>query len=277
PAPRLERPAPPAPASLPAAPPRDLGATERQAVELVWFAQGRLAALRRHWGELLGPEPGGAEGRAEAELTGARRDAFAVLTVPPPGGLDSLGDAIRAAVSVYERFEPPGLVLVGQIVLPFDELQTLRAAAAVLSALGATDRRVKELVGPLAELAQEPMLEGCSQAVEALLEPLRERYAQARRGAPQDSLQDHVERILLRQRAYQRRSVFGPTSIRALLVSLDGQLAVPTYLPEDAAPRLPLMTSFPARLVAELHPRQDQLEACPYALRALVLGRIFSV
>ncbi|MBI4699884.1 MAG: DUF2169 domain-containing protein, partial [Deltaproteobacteria bacterium] len=82
--PRGERQAPASPAPLPAPLPREQVAPEHQAVELVWFEQGRPAALRQHWGELLGPVPGEAEGRsepwrAEALLAGARRDAFAVL------------------------------------------------------------------------------------------------------------------------------------------------------------------------------------------------------
>jgi hypothetical protein len=48
---------------------------------------------------------------------------------------------------------------------------------------------------------------------------------------------------------------------------------VPAYLPEAAAARLPLFHHFPARLVAEVLPAQDQSEPRPVALRIGALAR----
>ena len=48
---------------------------------------------------------------------------------------------------------------------------------------------------------------------------------------------------------------------------------MPAYLPEAAAKALPLFLRFPARVIAEVHPREDEVEEHPAALRVLALAR----
>ena len=64
------------------------------------------------------------------------------------------------------------------------------------------------------------------------------------------------------------------TWTRALIIT--GETTLPCSLPEALTEALPLYSTFPARLVCELYPRQDQYEDNPKALKALSLGRIIT-
>jgi 1,6-anhydro-N-acetylmuramate kinase len=66
--------------------------------------------------------------------------------------------------------------------------------------------------------------------------------------------------------------VLGGTWIRAQLDATGGG-AVPVYLDEALAERMPLFRRFAVRLIAEVHLAQDQFEAHPHALRAIAVAR----
>jgi hypothetical protein len=66
--------------------------------------------------------------------------------------------------------------------------------------------------------------------------------------------------------------VFDGPCLRALL-SKDAA-ALPAYLPEALADKLPLVTQMRARLIAEVSASQDQYESHPHALRVVALGRV---
>jgi hypothetical protein len=83
-----------------------------------------------------------------------------------------------------------------------------------------------------------------------------------------------IERMLLDRHAFQRRELLGSTWTRAQLVT--GATTLPCYLPEALTEALPRYSAFPARLVCEIYPRQDQYEDNPKALKALALGRIIT-
>jgi hypothetical protein len=94
--------------------------------------------------------------------------------------------------------------------------------------------------------------------------------------------------VLLEQRKYQRRAVFGGSHLRCLL-RLDTADAMPArppggkgslsttaiavYLPECTAAMLPLSARFRVRLVGEIRLSTDPVEAHPLALKVLALAR----
>ncbi|HMY18786.1 MAG TPA: hypothetical protein PKA58_20805, partial [Polyangium sp.] len=70
------------------------------------------------------------------------------------------------------------------------------------------------------------------------------------------------------------RDVLGGTYLRMLLrLSQDGQPFV-GYAPMDTAKKLPMFRRFRARIIAELHPWQDQYETRRESLRALAIGTV---
>jgi hypothetical protein len=108
---------------------------------------------------------------------------------------------------------------------------------------------------------------------------VRDAWTKSSRRLPADYLDVHAQRLLLEQRSYQARGLWNDTYVRAILVPGEhdgGRLrsGIPTYLPASIAKQLPLFARFPARVLAEAFPQQDQLETCPVALRAIALGRV---
>ena len=103
---------------------------------------------------------------------------------------------------------------------------------------------------------------------------IHEALGQSKRAVTSDHVEAQVERALLEQRHYQRRKVFGAKHLRGLLVPVGGRDPVPAYLPEALRTRLPLFESFPARLIAEVSPRQDRNESHWLSLRVLALARL---
>lgn len=91
---------------------------------------------------------------------------------------------------------------------------------------------------------------------------------------PPGYLEAHTERRSLEQRRYRRRTMFGRTYLRALLTQAGASEPIPVYLPEGLARDLPLYQRFPARLLAEVHLRQDQFEIHPSALKAPAVARV---
>ncbi|MFT3766434.1 MAG: hypothetical protein QM820_13115 [Minicystis sp.] len=122
---------------------------------------------------------------------------------------------------------------------------------------------------------------------EGLTRRIDQAFAQGKRAVPGDYVEAQRERVLLEQRRYQRRAVFGDKHLRALL-RFDGDAppakaasgktaapntAVPVYLPESIAAQLPLQARFRARFVAEVRLAADPAEAHVAALRVLALAR----
>jgi hypothetical protein len=88
--------------------------------------------------------------------------------------------------------------------------------------------------------------------------------------------------LLLEQRRYAIRKVFGGEFIRALLSVYvpDGQAkgsdaSIPVYMPKALDQTLPMLVSMKVRLIVEAHLQQDPYDTSPYALRTVALGRSY--
>ena len=177
------------------------------------------------------------------------------------------------AIGDRGRFTPPLVVIGGELRFPFDEIETLRTAAAAAKPLARDDKRLTDLLEMLGELLETPLLQGSPSAVDSLLRDLQAAVQQSKRALPVKYLDAHLERVLLEQRRYQRRTVFGGPCLRTLLTPG----ALPAYLPASLAEKLPLVTQLRARLIAEVNPSQDQYESHPHALRVVALGRVMAL
>ncbi|MBI4701651.1 MAG: DUF2169 domain-containing protein [Deltaproteobacteria bacterium] len=258
-------------------------AAPSEIVELVWFDQPAVERVRSQWRELcvaleFAPrDPQHDLAGVDPQLARDHHTSFGVLTEASLCDQRGLGAAIREAVSTSGRFTPPLVLLSGKLELPFAELEILKATAAAVAPLGGDDKKLKEILGNVQELLATPLLHGSADAVTNVTELLRKHYAQGRRTVSLQQLDDNVERSLLEQRRYQKRTIFGGQWIRALFAFKGAKESIPTYLPESLDKKLPMMHSFKARLVVEAHAKQDQYEAHPYALRVLVLGRVLEL
>ena len=88
------------------------------------------------------------------------------------------------------------------------------------------------------EVLETPLLSGAVGTSDSLLREVFSAVSQSKRSLPVKVLEEHVERLLLSQRAYQLRTVLGGPQIRAALVPLRDSLALVSYLPEAVGPRV---------------------------------------
>ena len=284
PAPAQAKPAPPTKAlSSRTATPAAASKPPADVLDLLWFDPDALPRIRARFGALID--------ELEFEALDPRHDlpvddpkgsrdrhhAFGVLTQAPVTDAPGVSRAMVEAISVKGRFTPPVVVLSGELRFPFDEVEHLKAAAAAAKPLAKDDKRLTDLIDTVNELAGTPLLQGSPGAIDSLLKDLSSAVAQSKRPLPVKFLDAHLERVLLEQRRYQKRTVFGAPMLRGLFTPAGSSAALPAYLPESVGDKLPLVVQMKVRLIAEATASQDQYESHPQALRVVALGRAMAV
>lgn len=263
-------------ASAPVIPPKAV-------IELLWFDPAAMPRIRRNagWKEILGQIKSKA---FEDELSGDsppekrqeardKRDVAGLLARGDATDMAGLNLALANAVTEDGTFIPPLVLLAGDLEFPFDELETLKATMAALTPLASGDKPLKEQLDTTEELLKTPWLKGASGIAEGLTAKLKEVYGRGNRVLPPRYLEGHTERMLLEQRAYQKRTVLGKTCIRSLLHMPGVQGGIPVYLPEALGQELPAFQRFAVRMIGEVRGRVDQYEAQDVAVRGVGVGR----
>ncbi|UQA55271.1 DUF2169 domain-containing protein [Polyangium aurulentum] len=206
-----------------------------------------------------------------------RHDVFGVLTRAPATDGRGMGRAMLDAINETGRFTPPLVVLSGELRFPFDELEVLKVTVAAIAPLVTEDnKKLKDALESANEVLKTPLLQAPAN-VEGATGEMRDALRQGRRAISSGQLDAHIERVLLEQRRYQKRTVFGDEQIRSLCLPSGETSPIPAYLPFALSTKLPLMTRMKARLIAEAHAQQDQYEAHPHGLKVVALGRIVSI
>jgi hypothetical protein len=261
---------------LPAAPPPDTA--ERAPVQLLWFAPDRVAKIRRvpRWREILDAMergPLGAEGGAgEPWEIEDRREVFEVLARAEAADVAEVEEAFATA-GRGGKLVPPLVLLAGEVELPFDELSALRVAASTAAPLvTAGDEALRAALEAADKLLGRPDPQVSPAVSEGLHLRIREAFAREKKGLPASYLEEQTARALLSGRKYLKRELLGGTFLRAL-VWLPGEArAVVGYLPEEVGRKVPMMRRFGARVIGEVHPRQEHGEEGAVAVEGVALG-----
>ncbi len=254
-----------------------------EVVELLWYDESATERLRRRWRPLceeLAFAPRDDHHDLATQDPKTARDHhthFGVLTEGPLEGADGLRRTLREAISEQGRFTPPLALVGGVLRFPFDEVAVLRATHAMLKPIAGDDKKLKSTLTQVEELLASPVLSGSTDTVSNLTSVLRKRYDATRRTITLEYIDETIDRLMLEQRCYQKRTLFGAEQIRALLTLRGADKPVPTYLPATLANTLPMLHSIPVRVIAETHIKQDQYEQHPHALRVITLGRVIKV
>jgi len=259
----------------------------RDVIDLLWFDPESVSMLREHpkWKPILDklrppprdldfddePPPG------DPPEVRDKRDVFAVITKGESTDAEGIQEAIADAVADDGTFTPPLVLVSGELSFPFDELETLKATVTAVTPLIAGDKKLKETVDTVNELLKTPWLQSSSGVAEGLTLRVKEAFAQGNRMLPPSYLDTHTDRMLLEQRHYQKRTVFGELWIRSVLLPGGSQQPMPAYLPESLAKKLPMFQRFKARIIAEAHMQQDEYENHPAALKVVALGRVVAM
>lgn len=259
----------------------------RDIIDLLWFDPESVPKLRDHpkWKPILDklrPPPRDLDFDDEPPPEDPpevrdKRDVFAVITKGDTTDAEGIQEAIADAVADDGTFTPPLVLVPGELSFPFDELETLKATVTAVTPLIAGDKKLKETVDTVNELLKTPWLQSSSGVAEGLTLRVKEAFAQGNRMLPPSYLDTHTDRMLLEQRHYQKRTVFGELWIRSVLMPAGSQQPMPAYLPESLAKKLPMFQRFKARLIAEAHMQQDEYENHPAALKVVALGRVVAM
>ncbi|MEZ4294833.1 MAG: hypothetical protein R3B70_07640 [Polyangiaceae bacterium] len=245
------------------------------AIELLFCDADLAPRLRKRseYSSLLAASALAPDGSPEEQKESqARRDVGLALAKGQP----SPASAVEAAFSeAFEQpvFIPPLLLVQARLSLPFDEHAHLEAIVASASPFAEGQRRLEAVLDEARELLKAPRVRGPETFAADLVFRIQEAFSRGQRRLPPRYLEEQTERLLLEQRAYQTRTLFGDSVIRALCTFASGAVLV-VYLPEHLRAELPLFPDFEARLFVEARPRADRYEARPLALRALSAGRL---
>ncbi len=256
-------------------------ATERQAVQLLWFDPERCLRVRTYsrWREIvdaLDDEPVCEDMEpSEDDPHELGPEVFEVLV----RGTDDLPVdryALLYAVRDDGKLVPPLLLGWGELALRFDPLPWLELALSLVAPFAKTDAELQKTAETVrAFTSSDAPLPG--PLADSLRRRLAEAFAKAEPSLGELYVDTHASRSLLEARRYSQRVVFGEPHICARLRPERGTEDEPgelsAYLPATLAESLPLFQRIDVRLIAELHERQEPDEPSPLALRIIALAR----
>jgi len=215
----------------------------------------------------------------EPELVEDRREVVELLVRAEPTDAFGVDAALARAVRSDGRFLAPLVLLSGELSTPFDEVEALKATLTTVMPLAGNDENLRAAVEIAKEFLKLPGLSSSPAVAEGLTSRVREAFNGAKRTVQPGYLDAQTERALIEQRAYQHRTVLGGRWQRALFHfgseggGKAGQGALVAYLPDDAAPKLPLYARFRVRMIARVHLPIDPNEQGA-ALETLALARL---
>lgn len=263
----------------------DKPTVSRELLHLVWFDPSFVPRIRRvdAWKEILedlaerGPDKGVDDVLAgkEAWEIEDRREIFEIIAKGARADEPRIGELMDEAILEDGKFVTPIILLGCEVEMPFDEMEVLRALSTAAAPLvGPTDEMLKNAVEAAEKFLSRGNASYAPVVPEGLSNRIRDAFVREKKSLPADALDVQAERALLGGRHYQKRDVLGGTYLRMLLrLSQDGQPFV-GYAPMDTAKKLPMFRRFRARIIAELHPWQDQYETRRESLRALAIGTV---
>jgi hypothetical protein len=254
-----------------------------EVLELLWFEPDSVPRIRRNrpWKPILTAleqqpadrdldDPALAAEPMEME---DRREVFEILAHGAAEDVSGIERALDAAVRKDGKFVAQLALFANQLEFHFDELETVKATVATVApfvtptdeALKSAVEAAKEFLKDADELTPPTVADGMTTRI------IRDAFAATKRLVPDTHLVEQTDRVLLGQRRYQKRIVFGGPHLRCL-VQVEGT-PVPAYLPESLAKKLPMYQRFKGRLIAEVHQQADQYETYHAALRVVALAR----
>ena len=247
-------------------------------VDLLSFDPAVVPRLRSmpRFAEVWAPRPRarGVQGLDEARNEPPprdRTDVLRVLSCARPSDASTLRRALAEGLDDVDDFDLPLLLVAGELRPSFDEVEMLRATVSVTQSIAGTDKRILAAVA----LGQEALAASLLPRPEIATGLCRQiEQAAATPAFPPRYVAAQVERILLEERKYKRRTLLGASRVRAELMLPGGGEPWLLYVPDAAAASLPLLLTFPVIALCEVRPREDVAETHPEALFAAALGRV---
>ena len=198
-----------------------------------------------------------------------RTDILRVLSFARPADIGEIRRALADSLDDFVDLDLPLLLVAGELRPSFDEIEILRATAMAAQPVAGTDKKTLAAIA----LGQEAL--GSGPRPDTALSLARQiEQASAALSLPPRYVASNAERMLLEDRKYKRRTLFGAPRVRAELTLPGAEAPLLVYLPDASATSLPLLPSFPVVALCEVRAREDLVEAQPDALIAMALGRV---
>ncbi|MDI1476397.1 DUF2169 domain-containing protein [Polyangium sp. y55x31] len=257
----------------------------REMLQLLWYDPESIARMRRvpAWKKVFEEIERSPRSR-EVEIVDAarepweiedRQEVFHVLAKAPRVDVKGVEEALESAIGEDGKFVPPMVLLAGEIEMPFDELEALKAAMSTAAPLvTAADEGLKAAVGVAKDFVQMPGLSAAPAVCEGLTTRIRDAFSREKKGLPADYLEQQMERVLLGGRHYQKREVFGGRFLRCLIWLPGEKGAIVGYLPEEVGKKVPMWRRWRGRVIGEVWPAQDQYEAGARAVKVVGVARV---
>ncbi|MFO0553382.1 MAG: DUF2169 domain-containing protein [Polyangiaceae bacterium] len=251
-------------------------------IDLLWFSGPSAKRVRVYFRALLAEQAEKEEDVDPAldvslddpEADRARREILAVLTQTTSEEPSAAPRLLEQAVDEQGRFAPPLAVFEATLQFVYPDVARLRVMVEVLEPLLAQDKRLKELCEAGQQVLGRARPNAGGAATRAI-DSIREHVTQNAKLIRRESLESMVADQLLEDRAWDSRPVFGEKHLRMALGKEEGR--VPAYVVESVSDKLPLFDSFRARVLAEVHARQDRSETCKAALRLVAVARVLEL
>ena len=141
--------------------------------------------------------------------------------------------------------------------------------------LASGDKRLMDAAAPANELLGRPHPNAGGAATRQLAALREQHLTLLGKAATATAFDAEIERLLVDERAFDERTLFGEKHVVFSLGS--GASALPAYAPEAVRPVVPLFEVVRARVIAEIHARQDRSEGAAFALRLVALGRVLEL
>lgn len=241
-------------------------------VKLIWADRSRVHAIRGGWRELLvADEPRQEDGEGRQ---GELRDVHRVLVSAYPASAIDIEGAVAEAVGREQEFESPLVLSSGDLRLTFDELAVLRATVTAASPFASGQFELEQMLTAAKNMLGATWLRTADGVAAELTGRIRDTFSSATRSLPPGYLEAQALRIVVAERRYQRRDLWGRRWLRAAFTPVHSRVAFVAYLPEDVAEYLPLFDQFFARVIAHVDLREDQFETHPLALKVCAIARV---
>lgn len=238
-------------------------------VKLVWVDRGRIRAIRNGWRELLV-----ADGHADHGPNEELRDVHRVFVSAYPASSADIEGAIAEAVSGEQEFQSPLVLTSGDLRLTYDELAVLRATLTAAAPFAAGQFELEQLLGAARNLLTAGWVGTADGVAAELTMRIRETFSTATRGLPPGFLDAQAQRIVVAERQYQTRDLWGRGWLRANFTPVHSRVPFTAYLPKEVGDYLPLFDQFFARVIAHVDLREDQFETHPLALKVCAISRV---
>lgn len=200
-----------------------------------------------------------------------RGDVLRVLSCAQPAEPAEIHRALTDCLDDIDDFDPPLLLVAGELRPVFDEVEVLRATISVAQPVAGGDKKVLAAIA----VGQEALAAAIPPRPETTLGLVRQiEQAANSLSLPTRYIPAEVERVLTEGRKYKKRTLLGAPRLRADLLFPRSGDVMPIYLPDAAASSLPLLLSFPVVTLCEVTPREDLTETQDEALLVLAVGRV---